>query len=68
LLLKTREITGEEADAILFGESKASTAGGHHSLVCDRQKSAGYLLLFLKGCVVKAVDLDVEFFLLNQSD
>jgi hypothetical protein len=49
LLLKTREITGEEADAILFGESKASTAGGHHSLVCDnRQKSAGYLLLFLK--------------------
>jgi hypothetical protein len=66
LLLKTREITGEEADAILFGESKRQLLEATTVLfVTTGRKVLDIYYYFCKGCVVKAVevDLDVEFYL-----
>jgi len=65
LLLKTREITGEEADAILFGESKRQLLEATTVLfVTTGRKVLDIYYYFCKGCVVKAVevDLDVEFY------
>ena len=65
MLLKTREITGEEADAILFGESKRQLLEATTVLfVTTGRKVLDIYYYFCKGCVVKAVevDLDVEFY------
>jgi len=70
LLLKTREITGEEADAILFGESKRQLLEATTVLfVTTGRKVLDIYYYFCKGCVVKAVevDLDVEFYFFVKS-
>lgn len=49
-------------------EIRASTAGGHHKLL--NVTGSKVLDIILKGCFIKAVDLDVESFILiyvNQS-
>ena len=65
MLLKTREITGEEADAILFGESKRQLLEATTVLFVSTGRKVLDIYYFCKGCVVKAVevDLDVEFYL-----
>lgn len=70
MLLKTREITGEEADAILFGESKRQLLEATTVLfVTTGRKVLDIYYYFCKGCVVKAVevDLDVEFYFFVKS-
>jgi hypothetical protein len=69
LLLKTREITGEEADAILFGESKRQLLEATTVLFVTTGRKVLDIYYFCKGCVVKAVevDLDVEFYFFVKS-
>jgi len=44
-------------------EIRASTAGGHHKLL--NVTGSKVLDIILKGCFIKAVDLDVESFILK---
>ena len=69
MLLKTREITGEEADAILFGESKRQLLEATTVLFVTTGRKVLDIYYFCKGCVVKAVevDLDVEFYFFVKS-
>jgi len=69
LLLKTRGITGEEADAILFGESKRQLLEATTVLFVTTGRKVLDIYYFCKGCVVKAVevDLDVEFYFFVKS-